>query len=93
MNMIKLGEIRQGDAILEQAAITADQGDHLSAQCLDNRYFFEMDSSENIKRPKKGLDKKVHIAGKITLAKDLQLEIGSINLTPATEYFFLTTLK
>jgi hypothetical protein len=30
-----------------------------------------MDSSGNSKWPKKGLDGKVHIAGKITLAKDL----------------------
>jgi hypothetical protein len=63
--------MRQSPPVREQVAITADQDYILVLQCLDNRYFFEMDSSGNIKRPKKGLDKKVHIAGKITLAKDL----------------------
>ncbi len=55
------------DTVLEQAAITADQDYILVLQCLDKGISLKW--TGNSKWPKKGLDGKVHIAGRITLAR------------------------
>ncbi len=51
-------------------------------QCLDSRCFLETDSNRNVPLPKMGEDGKVHVKGRIIVAKDLLLEILLDQLDP-----------
>jgi hypothetical protein len=70
------------DALLEQLQITASKDDILVLQCLDSRCFMETDSNGNVHLPKRGEDGKVHVRGRIIVAKDLLLEILLDQLDP-----------
>ncbi len=70
------------DALLEQLQIVASKEDILVLQCLDSRVFLEVDSLGNIQCPKKDKDGKVHVQGRIIVAKDLLLEILLDQLDP-----------
>ncbi len=63
------------DTLLEQLQILASKDDILVLQCLDSRCFLETDSNSNVHLPKRGEDGKVHVKGRIMVAKDLLLEI------------------
>ncbi len=70
------------DALLEQLQIMASKDDILVLQCLDSRCFLETDSNGNVHLPKRGEDGKVHVKGRIIVAKDLLLEILLDQLDP-----------
>jgi hypothetical protein len=70
------------DALLEQLQILASKDDILVLQCLDSRCFLETDSNGNVHLPKRGDDGKVHVKGRIIVAKDLLLEILLDQLDP-----------
>jgi hypothetical protein len=70
------------DAVLEQLMITADKDDILILHCLDNRCFFELDSTGNCKCPSKDENGQLHVTGRISVAKDIQLEILLDQLDP-----------
>jgi len=70
------------DALLEQLQIMASKDDILVLQCLDSRCFLETDSNGNVHLPKRGEDGKVHVNGRIIVAKDLLLEILLDQLDP-----------
>jgi hypothetical protein len=70
------------DALLEQLQILAGKDDILVLQCLDSRCFLETDSNGNVTLPKRGEDGKVHVKGRIIVAKDLLLEILLDQLDP-----------
>jgi hypothetical protein len=70
------------DALLEQLQILASKDDILVLQCLDSRCFLETDSNGNVHLPKRGEDGKVHVKGRIIVAKDLLLEILLDQLDP-----------
>jgi len=70
------------DALLEQLQIVASKEDILVLHCLDSRVFMEVDSLGNIQCPKKDKDGKVHVQGRIIVAKDLLLEILLDQLDP-----------
>jgi len=70
------------DAVLEQLMITADKDDILILHCLDNRCFFELDSTGNCKCPRKDENGQLHVTGRISVAKDIQLEILLDQLDP-----------
>jgi len=69
------------DALLEQLQIVASKEDILVLQCLDSRVFMEVDSL-GIQCPKRDKDGKVHVKGRIIVAKDLPLEILLDQLDP-----------
>ncbi len=70
------------DAVLEQLMITSDKDDILILHCLDNRCFFELDSTGNCKCPRKDENGQLHVTGRISVAKDIQLEILLDQLDP-----------
>jgi hypothetical protein len=62
--------------------ITSDKDDILILHCLDNRCFFELDSKGNCKCPRKDENGQLHVTGRISVAKDIQLEILLDQLDP-----------
>jgi hypothetical protein len=70
------------DALLEQLQILACKEDILVMQCLDSRCFMEIDGNGNVQCPKRGEDGKVHVHGRVIVAKDLLLEILLDQLDP-----------
>jgi hypothetical protein len=70
------------DALLEQLQIVASKDDILVLQCLDSKVFLEVDSSGGVQCPKRGEDGKVHVLGRITVAKDIMLDILLDQLDP-----------
>jgi hypothetical protein len=70
------------DTLLKQLQILAGKDDILVLQCLDSRCFLETDSNGNVTLPKRGEDGKVHVKGRIIVAKDLLLEILLDQLDP-----------
>jgi hypothetical protein len=70
------------DALLEQLQILACKEDILVMQCMDSRCFMEIDGNGNVQCPKRGDDGKVHVHGRIIVAKDLLLEILLDQLDP-----------
>jgi hypothetical protein len=59
--------------LLEQLQIVASKDDILVI--LDGRVFLVVDSARGIQCPKKGEDGRVHAEGRITVAKDILLDI------------------
>jgi uncharacterized membrane protein YgcG len=70
------------DALLEQLQIVATKDDILVMQCLDSRVFMVVDSAGGIQCPKRGEDGRVHVEGRITVAKDILLDILLDQLDP-----------
>ncbi len=70
------------DALLEQLQIVASREDILVLQCLDSRVSLEVNSAGGIQCPKKGDDGKVHVEGRITVAKDILFDILLDQLDP-----------
>ncbi len=73
---------RSIDALLEQLQIVVSKDDILILQCLDSKVFLEVDSSGGVQCPKRGEDGQVHVQGRITVAKDIMLDILLDQLDP-----------
>ncbi len=69
-------------ALLEQLQIVATKDDILVMPCLDSRVFMVVDSAGGVQCPKKGEDGRVHVEGRITVAKDILLDILLDQLDP-----------
>jgi hypothetical protein len=73
------------DAAVEELAFEGRTEDIVVLQCLDNRCFYAIDSNGSMTAPVAGEDGKVHVLGRVSVAKDLQLEILLDQLDPMLE--------
>jgi hypothetical protein len=73
------------EAAMEELGFEERKEDIVVLQCLDNRCFYAIDSNGSLTVPVPEKDGKVHILGRVSVAKDLQLEILLEQLDPMLE--------